>query len=79
MTSDGSNSDSPPRPYRWRYGSLHLIMPWIALVGGLLSIVRGVNDLTSSGDPLFIYVGAGLVALAVVIFFVDRWQATLGN
>lgn len=78
MTSDESGGDTPPRRYKWRYGPLRLVMPWLAGIGGLLGVVKGVNDLQTKGDPLFIYVGAGLIVLAVIFFFVYRWQAKRG-
>lgn len=79
MTSSESGNDTPPRKYKWRYGPLRLVMPWLAIAGGVLSVVRGVNDLQSKGDPLFIYVGVGLIVLAIVFFFVYRWQAKRGS
>ena len=79
MTSPAESREEPtPRRYKWRYGPLRLVAPWVAaLVGGVL-VVRGIIDLQERGEPLFIYIGSGLVVLAAVFFFLYRWMAKRG-
>ncbi|MBT2486076.1 MULTISPECIES: hypothetical protein [unclassified Microbacterium] len=73
-----SRDETPTRRYRWRYGPLRLIAPWIAAAVGVFLLVRGIVDLQTRGEPLFIFVGAGLTALAIVFFFVYKWMAKRG-
>lgn len=63
--------DSDKRPYKWRYGPLRLVMPWLCVAVGIYSVV--VNS-----SPLRIGIGLGLIAFGVVVFFVYRWMAKRG-
>lgn len=66
------------RPYKRRYGPLRLITPWVAAAVGVFLVARGVIELQAQGEPLFIYVGSGLIVLAVAFFFLYRWMARRG-
>ena len=77
-SSEPTAPETPPRRYRWRYGPMRLAMPVLAILGGIAGIVRGIGDVQSHGDPLFVYIGAGLIVLAIISIFISRWQAKRG-
>lgn len=77
-SSEPTDQETPPRRYRWRYGPMRLAMPVLAALGRLASIVRGIGDVQSHGDPLFVSIGAGLIVLAIISVFISRWQAKRG-
>ncbi|PJJ70727.1 hypothetical protein CLV46_0252 [Diaminobutyricimonas aerilata] len=71
--------DQPARRYKWRYGPLRLVLPWISIALGTFWTVRAVVDPDSdAGSPLFVFLGIGLIALGIVAFFVYRWMAKRG-
>jgi hypothetical protein len=68
-----SDSDlvPPTRRYRWRYGPLRLVTPWLCIgIGGVMMVG---NLGTSTFTP-----GLGLVVLGIIAFFVYRWMAKRG-
>lgn len=78
--SEESNSREPkPRRYKWRYGPLRIVMPWLCIAVGILLAIKGALDLaTNGGDPFFLILGSALVVLGIVAFFVYRWMARRG-
>lgn len=77
-TPEEPREETAPRRYKWRYGPLRLIGPWVAAAVGVFLLVRGIIDLQTQGEPLFIYVGSGLILLAIIFFFIYRWMAKRG-
>jgi hypothetical protein len=69
----GSDSDlePPTRRYRWRYGPLRLVTPWLCVATGVVITVGNL------GTPIF-NLGLGLVVLGIIAFFVYRWMAKKG-
>jgi hypothetical protein len=48
---------------------------------GLIAVVTHANGLNKSGSEntgLLFYIGLGLIALGVIMFFVYRWMAKRG-
>lgn len=60
-----------PSRYGWRYGPLRLVMPWVAIVVGV--VLAATNR-----DPLLPIVGIGLIVLGIIAFFVYRFMAKRG-
>jgi len=77
--SEKSESE-PPRPYKWRYGPLRLVMPWLCIAVGVFMAGDGALSLAANGggDPLIFMLGLGLIVVGIVTFFVARWQAKRG-
>lgn len=48
------------------------------MVVGVALVVRGVLDVQARGEALFVFLGADLAALGVVVVFVNRWQEKRG-
>jgi hypothetical protein len=63
--------DSRPRKYKWRYGPLRLVMPWLCIGVGAVMAFRDAS-------PLMFGLGLGLVALGVLAFFFYRWMSRRG-
>lgn len=53
-------------------------MPWVCMVAGMGMVAKGVIDAQVRGDALYGFLGAGLVVLGIVVFFVNRWQEQRG-
>lgn len=72
--------DTTPRRFRRlpHGGPLRLLMPWICVIVGVAMAVKGAIDLQVRGDGLFVVLGAGLVIVGVVAFFVYRWLEKRG-
>lgn len=60
-----------PSRYQWRYGPVRLVMPWAAVVVGVLLAVM-------HRTPMLLWAGIGLIALGVAFFFVYRFMAKRG-
>lgn len=74
-----SGGNSQPRAYKWRYGPLRLVMPWLCVGVGILMTIRGALAVSSGdGDPLFLLLGTSLIVLGIIAFFVYRWMAKRG-
>lgn len=71
--------DGPPRRYKWRYGPLRLLLPWISIAVGGFWLVRAVLDPKATEDsPVFLILGISLIVLGIVAFLVYRWMAKRG-
>lgn len=68
----------PPRRYRWRYGPLRLVLPWVTIGVGILMAVRGLTGSGPSQAPLDGPLGIGLIVLGIAAFFLYRWMAKRG-
>lgn len=79
MTEDGAESGQVPRRFRrLTFNPLRDALPIVAVIVGAVMAIRAAWGLSSGGDPTLVYVGAGLVVVGVVVFFVNRWQAKRG-
>jgi hypothetical protein len=78
---DDTRAEAPARKYKWRYGPVRLVGPWVAVLVGLIAVITHANGLNKSGSEntgLLFYIGLGLIALGVIMFFVYRWMAKRG-
>jgi hypothetical protein len=73
-----ANRVAKPRAYKWRYGPLRLVMPWLAIGGGVVMTIRGALGLTENADLFFLILGVSLIVLGIAAFFVYRWMAKRG-
>ena len=79
MTEDGAEGRQVPRRFRrLKINPLRDVLPFVAVVIGAFMAIRAALGLRNGGDPTLIYVGVGLVVVAVLVFFVNRWQAKRG-
>ncbi|MCI4658082.1 hypothetical protein [Cryobacterium zhongshanensis] len=80
MSEDSTYGEPRPRKYQWRYGPLRIVMPWLCIAAGILMAIKGAFDVgtNASAGPLFLILGASLIVLGVVAFFVYRWMAKRG-
>jgi hypothetical protein len=79
MTEDGAKGRQVPRRFRrLKLNPLRDVLPIVAVILGAFMAIRAAFGLSNGGDPALIYVGAGLVLVAVIVFFVNRWQARRG-
>lgn len=81
MVSEDSKRGEPgPGKYKWRYGPLRIVMPWLYIAAGIVMAIKGAFDLgtSDSAGPLFLILGASLSVLGIVAFFVYRWMAKRG-
>lgn len=77
--SEPADETTPRRFRRLPHGGpLRLLMPWVCIVVGVGMLVKGAIDAQVRGDALYSLLGAGLVVLGVVVFFVNRWQEKRG-
>ena len=71
----------PARRYKWRYGPLRLIGPWVAIGVGLILVITRAGGLSKVGGQnttLLFIAGVVLIVLGIVTFFVYRWMAKRG-
>ncbi|TDX79097.1 hypothetical protein EDF35_2329 [Rathayibacter sp. PhB151] len=73
--SDDEHESTGDRRYRWRYGPVRLVMPWLAIALGTFQTIRAA---TGEAGAVFLYLGPALIALGIVAFFVFRWMAKRG-
>lgn len=72
-----NEGDSPPRRYRWKYGPLRLVMPWVCVVVGVGMVIKGLATPQYDGTT-FVVLGIGFVILGVAAAVVARWMAKRG-
>lgn len=60
-----------PSRYQWRYGPVRLVLPWAAVVVGILLAIM-------HRTPALLWAGIGLIILGVVFFFIYRFMAKRG-
>jgi len=78
MTNEDESSGTPRRFQTLRPNPLRDVLPWVGVVVGVVLIARGVFDLANHHGPGQLLVGAGLAAIGLVVFFINRWQARRG-
>lgn len=79
MTEDGAEGRHVPRRFRrLKFNPLRDVLPIVGVIVGAFLAIRAVLGLSNGGDPTLVYVGSGLVVIAIVVFFVNRWQAKRG-
>ncbi len=78
MSGEKRDQDGETRRYKWRYGPLRLLLPWISIGLGVALLVKGGIDLRDSGESLFLYLGGGLIVLGIAFIFIYRWMAKRG-
>lgn len=78
-TEDGAKSRQLPQRFRrLKFNPLRDVLPVVAVIVGAFMAIRASLGLSRGGNPTLVYVGAGLVVVAVVVFLVNRWQAKRG-
>jgi ABC-type enterochelin transport system permease subunit len=80
-TRESTDAGKPvPRRFRrLRSTPLRDVVPWVAVVVGLLLVVRAMLGRDPGDDPVWLVTGIVLGVLGIVVFFVDRWQARRGH
>lgn len=78
MTDEDETTGKPHRFQTLRTNPPRDVLPWAAVVVGVVLILRGVVDLSRHDDPSGVLSGAGLVVIGLVVFFIKRWQARRG-
>jgi hypothetical protein len=78
MTDEDETTGTPRRFRTLRPNPLRDVLPWVAVVVGVVLIIRGVFDISRHDDPAQLLIGFGLAALGLVVFFVNRWQSKRG-
>jgi hypothetical protein len=79
MTEEGAEGRQVPRRFRrLAFNPLQDVLPVVAVIVGAFMAIRAASGLSNGGDPTLVYIGAGLVVVAVVVFVVNRWQAERG-
>lgn len=80
MNDDDRNSGEVPRRSRpLRFTRFRDVVRIVAVAVGVVVAISGSLRISAGGDPLTPVVGAGLVVLGVVDFFVNRGQAKRGR
>ena len=79
--SESTDGEKPvPRRFRrLKSNPLRDVMPWVAVVVGLVLVVRAALGRSPGDDAVWLVMGLVLAALGVVVFFVDHWQARRGH
>ena len=79
--SESTDGEKPvPRRFRrLKSNPLRDVMPWVAVVVGLVLVVRAARGRSPGDDAVWLVIGLVLAALGVVVFFVNRWQARRGH
>lgn len=77
-STDGEKS-VPRRFRRLRSNPLRDVLPWVAVVVGLVLVVRAALGRSPGDDIVWLVMGLVLAALGIVVFFVNRWQARCGH
>ena len=73
----------PARFKRYKYGFLgaRLALPILGFVAGILMALVGFAELHTRGiasDPTLFYIGLGLTAFGIVMFFLGLWMGKRG-
>lgn len=76
MTSDEGGGQRGRR-YKWKYGPLRLIMPWVCVIVGIGLSIKGIVNPEDDGTT-FIVLGIGFVILGVAAALIARWMAKRG-
>ncbi|MFJ3385376.1 MULTISPECIES: hypothetical protein [unclassified Curtobacterium] len=80
MSHDEKEADDVPRRFRrLRFNPLRDVLPWVAVVVGLVVTLRGAFGVTRHDGPQQLLIGTGLVLIGVIVFLVNRWQARRGH
>jgi uncharacterized membrane protein len=69
----------PRRFRRLRFNPPRDVLPWVAVVVGLVLVVRAALGRSPGDDTAWLVVGLALAAVGIVVFFVNRWQARRGH
>ncbi len=73
---DHEDEDSTPRRFRTlRFNPLRDLMPWIAVVMGIVFAIRAA---AGSVAPMFLVIGPALVVIGIAAFFLFRWMGKRG-
>ena len=78
MTDEDETTGTPRRFRTLRPNPLRDVLPWVAVVVGVVLIVRGVVDISRHSSPAQLLIGACLAVVGLVVFFINRWQAKRG-
>lgn len=78
MTDEDETTGTPRRFRTLRPNPLRDVLPWVAVVVGVVLIVRGVVDIFRHNSPAQLLIGACLAVVGLVVFFINRWQAKRG-
>lgn len=79
MSNTDEKANETPRRFRTlRPNPLRDVLPWGAVVVGIVHAVRGGFELAHGSSPLQLLVGLGLAALGIIAFVIYRWQARRG-
>lgn len=79
MTDEDETTGTPRRFRTLRPNPLRDVLPWVAVVVGVVLIVRGTVDVSRHDDPAQTLIGAVLAVIGLVVFFINRWQARRGH
>ena len=77
-----STDGEKPVPRRFRrlsFNPARDVLPWVAVVVGLVLVVRAALGRSPGDDIVWLVMGLVLAALGIVVFFVNRWQARRGH
>ncbi|ROP75644.1 hypothetical protein EDF18_2269 [Frigoribacterium sp. PhB107] len=79
--SESTDSEKPvPRRFRrLKVNPLRDVLPWVAVVVGLVLVVRAALGRSPGDDTVWLVMGLVLAAVGIVVFFVNRWQARRGH
>jgi hypothetical protein len=78
MADEDETTETPRRFQTLRPNPLRDFLPWVAVVVGVVLILRGFFDASRHDSPAQLLIGAGLAAIGLVVFFVNRWQSKRG-
>lgn len=74
-----SHGGEQRRRYKWRYGPLRLVIPWLCMAVGILLIVVAIIGWADHHDEVVnFWIGIWLIVLGIVAFFGYRWMAKKG-
>lgn len=65
------------RWYKWKYGPLRLIMPWVCVIVGIGLTIKGIASSEDDGAT-FIALGVGFIVLGAAAALIARWMAKRG-
>lgn len=75
MSGQNGTGTPEPRKYKWRYGPIRLVAPWVAVAVGIFFAIQGA---TGGMASIFLITGPILCILGVAAFFLFRWMAKRG-
>ncbi|MEK6311984.1 MAG: hypothetical protein V4755_14910 [Curtobacterium sp.] len=79
MTNEDETTGTPRRFRILRPNPVRDVLPWIAVVVGVVLIIRGIVAGSGHDDPAQMLIGVGLAVIVLVVFFINRWQARRGH